>query len=383
MQSPVLFLIFNRPHYTEKALAAIRKAKPAKLYIAADGPRKDKKGEKELCKQTRDLVLNSIDWECEVNTLFQKENLGCGLGVSAGISWFFEHEEQGIILEDDIVANLSFFKFCDELLEKYKNDKNVWTICGLNYDKQGVSAFEESYSFIKTFHPWGWATWKDRWQHFSLNVKKIKENILDWYKNKLVKEHFTEVLWRMQSDHPKIHIDSWAYPFILISLSHKALHVFPKKNMIKNIGHFGTHINSKKLPLFGIKTYKLSVIKHPRNIKNNQKLDNLWVAAYSLKENDKYPKIPDIKNKKIYLWGTGVYALRFLFLTRKYKIAGFLDKQLKEKCFGYKVKLPEQILSRKNKDYFIFIASIKYADEMAKTCESYGLKLGVDFWSPD
>jgi hypothetical protein len=378
MHTPILFLIFNRPHYTEKVIASIRKIKPAKLYIAADGPRQNKAGEKELCEQTRSLVLNSIDWECEIKTLFQEKNLGCGLGVGTGISWFFENEEQGIILEDDVVANVSFFKFCEELLEKYKNDKNVWTIGG--YNRQGISALKENYAFTKTFYCWGWATWKDRWNHFSLNVKKLKENILDDYtRNKNIKYHFAEILYRMQSDNPICYIDTWDYPYHLISISRKALHILPQKNMVKNIGTFGTHIKGKT-PLLNMKTHKLDIASHPKNIKNNYKLQNELDILY--RPFSKPSKVPNIKNRKIYLWGIGEFAWRVLFLARKYKISGFLDRQQIQDYYGYKVKLPEQILNRKNKDFFIFIASTKYAKEMTQTCENYGLKKGVDFWSP-
>jgi hypothetical protein len=334
-QSPVLFLIFNRPHYTEKAFAAIRKVKPPRLYIAADGPRKDKIGEKKLCLQTRNFVLNSIDWECEVKTLFQKQNLGCGLGVSTGISWFFEHEEQGIILEDDIVANSSFFKFCDELLQKYKYDKNVWTIGGNNH--QGISAFKESYSFTKTFYCWGWATWRDRWKYFSLNIKKVKENSMDWYtKNRQVRNHFEEILWRMQNRNKEFRIDTWDYQYHFISVSQKALHIFPQKNMIKNIGNFGVHLNGKG-PFLNTKTYKLNITSHPLSIKNNLKLQN--ELDILLRPFPKYPKIPNIENRKIYLWGTGANAVRILFLTRKYKITAFLDKQNKTKQNKTKQKI--------------------------------------------
>jgi GR25 family glycosyltransferase involved in LPS biosynthesis len=379
MRTPILFLIFNRPHYTEKVIASIRRVKPAKLYIAADGPRQDKTGEKELCEQTRSLVLNSIDWECEVKTLFQEKNLGCGLGVSTGIFWFFENEEQGIILEDDVVANRSFFKFCEELLEKYKNDKNVWTIGG--YNCQGISVLKESYAFTKTFYCWGWATWNDRWKHFSLNVKKLKENILDDYtKNKNIKYHFAEILYRMQSDNPVCYIDSWAYPYQLISISYKVLHILPQKNMVKNIGTFGVHIKDKT-PLCNMKTYKLDIASHPKNIKNNYKLQNELDILY--RSNPKLFRIPNVKNRKVYLWGTGAFAWWGLFLARKYKIAGFLDRQQIQEYYGYKVWQPEQILRRKNKDFFIFIASTKYAKEMAQTCVDYGLKKGVNFWSPN
>jgi len=379
MQTPVLLMIFNRPHYTAKTIASIRKAKPSKLYISADGPRTGIDGEKELCEQVRKLVLSSIDWECEIKTRFlDKNSEGCSNGISGAITWFFENEEQGIIMEDDLVTNLDFFKFCEQLLSKYKDNKNVWTIGGYNF--QSVSEFKESYSFTKTFYCLGWATWRDRWKHFSLNVDKLKENILDNYtKNKLVKEHFCEVLYRLQSNNKKYHIDSWAYPFHFIGVCHKALHILPKKNMVKHIGTIGVHIKGKN-PLLDIKTYKLNIEIHPKKVKNNQKLqDELDILARPF---PKYANIPKIKNRKIYIWGIGDFAQRVLFLTRKYKITGFLDKQHVKEYNGYKVELPEQILNGKNKDFFIFIASTKYANEMTKILENYKLKKGKDFWSP-
>jgi len=374
----VLLIIFNRPNYTEKTLAAIRNAKPAKLYIAADGPRQNKAGEKELCEQTRNLVLSSIDWECEVKTLFQEKNLGCALGVSTGISWFFKHEEQGIILEDDIVANLNFFKFCDELLQKYKYAKNVWTIGG--YNPQAISKIEESYCFTKTFYCWGWATWRDRWKYFSFNMKNLKEDIINWYtKTKQIKTHHAEFLWMMQNNMAVL--DTWAYPYFMHGVKHKALHILPQKNMIKNIGNFGRHIN-ETCPLSNMKTYKLDIANEPKRVKNNQKLqDELDIL---LRIVQKYPKISSIKNRKIYLWGTGEFVWKVLFFIKKkkIKIIGFLDNKQKKEFWGCKVELPEHILNRKDKNIFIFIASIIYAEEMAKICEQYGLKEGVDFWRP-
>jgi hypothetical protein len=128
------------------------------------------------------------------------------------------------------------------------------------------------------------------------------------------------------------------------------------------------------------KTYKLDITNYPKNIKNNYKLQNeLDILSRPF---PKYPRIPNIKNRRIYLWGTGVFAMRVLFLARKYKISGFLDRQQIQEYYGYKVQQPEQILRRKNKDFFIFIASTRYAKEMAQTCVDYGLKKGVDFWSP-
>lgn len=109
LKIPVLFLVFNRLDTTKQVFEVIRQAKPQRLYVAADGPRADRPGENEMVQAVRDYVMDSIDWDCEINTLFQDHNLGCKHAVSGAISWFFENEEMGIILEDDCLPDLRFF----------------------------------------------------------------------------------------------------------------------------------------------------------------------------------------------------------------------------------------------------------------------------------
>src|SRR6187402_998951 len=123
-KSAVLFIIFNRPDNTAHVFEQIRAARPPRLYIAADGPRQSRSNENSLCQQTRQIALQA-DWDCEVKTLFRDENAGCKEAVSAAITWFFDNEEEGIILEDDCLPANSFFKFCDELLEKYRDNSAV------------------------------------------------------------------------------------------------------------------------------------------------------------------------------------------------------------------------------------------------------------------
>ena len=127
--TPVLFLIFNRPDTTKQVFSAIQKARPPRLYVAADGPRSENPSEATSCELVRSIALN-VDWECEVKTLFRDQNLGCRLAVSQAICWFFANEPEGIILEDDCLPSQSFFWFCHELLEEFRYDKQVVAICG-------------------------------------------------------------------------------------------------------------------------------------------------------------------------------------------------------------------------------------------------------------
>ena len=181
--SPVLFIIFNRPDTTDIAFAEIKKIRPKKLFIAADGPRKDVQDDYKKCAQTREII-KKIDWPCDIKTLFQKENLGCGLGPVTAINWFFDNVESGIILEDDCVPDQSFFYFCQELLEKYRNNKKIMHISGDNF-QYGKKRGWSSYYFSEYAHGWGWATWRRAWKYNNIELlnPELRKHIWDkqWY----------------------------------------------------------------------------------------------------------------------------------------------------------------------------------------------------------
>jgi hypothetical protein len=174
LQTPVLFVIFNRLDTTNIVFKAIRKAQPKKLYIAADGPRPGNVSDEEKCTSIRKLVIN-VDWDCELKTLFREENLGCGLGPASAYDWFFEHEEEGIILEDDCLPDPSFFIYCQELLEKYRHDTKIMHITGSNFQKGWQNDEDYSYYFSSYPHEWGWATWRRAWKLYDFKVQKYPE----------------------------------------------------------------------------------------------------------------------------------------------------------------------------------------------------------------
>lgn len=168
LKTAVLFLIFNRPDTTTKVFEKIRLIKPQRLYIASDGPRAGYDGEIEKIKKTREIATQ-IDWPCKVKTLFRDKNLGCKKGVSQAISWFFENEEQGIILEDDCVPHLDFFAFCENLLDRYSKENQVSVITGSNFQNNKWRG-DASYYFSKYNHCWGWATWRTSWKLNDVNI---------------------------------------------------------------------------------------------------------------------------------------------------------------------------------------------------------------------
>ena len=168
MKVPVLFIIFNRPETEITVFNRIREYQPEKLYVAADGPRASKDGEAERCEAAR-AIIKDVDWPCEVKTLFRDHNLGCGLGVSSAISWFFEQEEYGCIIEDDVLPSLDFFEFCEEALPLYQNEEKVMLVSSFNPISKITESSTSGFSIYSNI--WGWASWKRAWSHFDLEMK--------------------------------------------------------------------------------------------------------------------------------------------------------------------------------------------------------------------
>ena len=253
-ETPVLFLIFNRPDTAQLVFNEIRKAKPKYLYVAADGPRDGNEKDKILCKESRDII-NQVDWDCEVKTRFQDKNLGCKMGVSSAINWFFQNVEAGIILEDDCVPHQSFFRFTEEMLEKYRSEEKVMMITGLNTVSNYPSP--ASYFFSSYFSIWGWATWKRAWQKYDVTMNewpRIKAAGLNKYYND---SNATKYLGQAFEATYQGEIDTWDYQWALTGLFHRGLCIVPSKNLISNIGltgvHFsGTATENQCLPIFDL-----------------------------------------------------------------------------------------------------------------------------------
>jgi len=260
LQTPLLFLVFNRLDTTKKVFEEIRKAKPKQLFIASDGPRKTKEDEEKVVEQIRKYVLSNIDWKCNVKTLFRKNNLGCKYAVSSAIDWFFENVEQGIILEDDCLPSQSFFRFCRELLEKYKDDERIMQISGTNVE--GKTAIKESYFFTPCFNAWGWATWRRAWKKYDVEMKdwKIFRFSIDFF-NIVRNYSLIEKLksWRLYQLTYSKKINTWDYQWIFMCLRNKGLCIIPQKNMITNLGFkIGTHTTNYRKTEKTLKKFETS-----------------------------------------------------------------------------------------------------------------------------
>jgi hypothetical protein len=278
VKSPILFLIFNRPKETQLLFNAIKEVKPKKLYVAADGPRNNGKDEL-LCKETKD-ILNQIDWDCELITLFREENLGCGKAVSSAITWFFENEEEGIILEDDCLPSVDFFRFTDEMLDRYRADHRVGHISGTNLldNKRG----DGDYYYSKLPLIWGWASWRRAWSKYDItmsNFEEFKKN--DSLKKITDKKYIKNHLYNVFSLTYKGEINTWDHQNFYSSIVNDSVSIIPNYNMITNIGfnENGTHTFDEESSSANRKYQQLPcIIKRPIIFKIDRAADTYVLA---------------------------------------------------------------------------------------------------------
>ena len=274
-QAPVLFMIFNRPEPTRRVFETIRAARPARLYVAADAPREGVDRDVELCRQTRE-VSEAVDWPCTVTRLYQEKNLGCKYGCTTAVSWFFEHEESGIILEDDCLADPSFFSYCADLLEYYRDDERIMHIAGNNFQYGRVRG-DGSYYFSLYNHMWGWASWRRAWRHYDITMSRLPAY--------LEANRITEVLEHRDARdywlHHFIHsyngeIKSWDYQWTFTIWERGGLSILPQVNLVTNIG-FGpdaVHCQNADSKLANMERYPAGALRHPTSREQDKTADD-------------------------------------------------------------------------------------------------------------
>lgn len=265
LNTPVAFIIFNRPDTTARVFAEIAKAKPPKLLVVADGPRKDKKGEAEKCAATR-AIINQVDWPCEVLTNYSDVNLGCKHRPASGLDWVFDQVEEAIILEDDCLPDPSFFRFCEEMLLKYANDSRIMMVCGTNY-LVNVANLPESYFFSNYYPIWGWATWRRAWKSYDIDMcgwelhKQKKQ--LEWiYGKKQIADYYEAMFGLIRNG-----FDAWDIQWWFACMFQHGLAIVPRGNLISNIGAVGTHTNTQGNLHLDMPTYPFDTnVVHPKFI---------------------------------------------------------------------------------------------------------------------
>ena len=267
---PVIFCTFNRLECTKKTFERIREVKPMRLYLLSDGPRENVSGEEEKVNAVRKYLEDNIDWECQVYKNFAPKNMGCGKRMSSGISWAFEQEEKLIILEDDCLPHITFFRYCNELLERYKENEDIMLIGGSN--SLGILEEKDSFIFTPFVENWGWATWKRTWQQYDYDIsdwgeRKIPFSMKTSMDDKAIK--FYSNLFDKVYTHK---IDTWDYQLQYLVFQKGGLTIVPRKCLVKNIG-FGldaTHTKTAPVELHS-EDYEMDFpMKIPTSVKNNK-----------------------------------------------------------------------------------------------------------------
>lgn len=273
-KSPVLFLIFNRPDTTQRVFNEIRAAKPPRLYIASDGPRIDRENDVLLCQEALSIV-QLIDWECKVERLVRPDNLGCKHAISSAIDWFFENEEEGIILEDDCLPAKSFFYYCDTLLEKYRLDTRIRHIAGANL-QGGKKWGDASTYFTNQTHVWGWASWRRVWKDYDKELSRYEEDEVADKMSNIFTDPFVIADWaRIFKELKAGKIDTWDYQLAFLNYFNHGLSINPNVNLISNIGfrEDATHTLALESPYANVPLQEISEITIPKYILPEKKAD--------------------------------------------------------------------------------------------------------------
>lgn len=275
LKTPVAFIIFNRPDTTERVFEKIRQAQPPKLLVVADGPRANRQGEVEKCTAAR-AIIGRVDWNCEVLMNYSDTNMGCKQRVSNGLNWVFDNVEEAIILEDDCLPDLTFFRFCDELLEKYRDDERIGMISGDNFQFSKKRTIY-SYYFSRYNHIWGWASWRRAWKKYDgyiklwseIRDKRWLEDILD---DKRSVSYWTNIFNNVYEGN----IDSWDYPWTFACWINNFLTILPNVNLVTNIGFSEDSTHTKdRTQLANLSTEAMCFpLKHPEFMIRDTKADN-------------------------------------------------------------------------------------------------------------
>lgn len=260
---PVLLMLFNRPDITRELFKKLREAKPKKLFVAANGPRPNVPGDAELCNSVR-AIFNEIDWECEVHTNFPEVNINMHTRWYASLDWFFESVDRGIVLEDDCIPDLSFFSYCAELLEKYKNNPEIMHINGSNF-QFGRKRGNGSYYFSKYSHVWGWATWKRAWEKYDDTLVSFPSFKKEDSISTAVTSHKEKLYWLRYFDSLYFRTrNSCDIKWLYATWVSKGLSITPNVNMISNIGYgLAAGHTLLKDKVMGQEVYDIGKIVHP------------------------------------------------------------------------------------------------------------------------
>jgi hypothetical protein len=306
MKTPIALIIFNRPDSTERVFEAIRQIKPQQLLAIADGPRSDRPDDIEKCAAAR-AIIDRVDWDCEVLKNFADRNLGCGIRLSTGISWVFENVEEAIILEDDCIPHPTFFRFCEELLDRYRDEEQIMHISGNNFWSHKYNR-QDSYLFSPYTLSWGWATWRRAWQHYDFEMKHwlaMEPNQQQKFLKDLLGDIHAANTWiKIFQNLIDLNFNTWDYQWTLTCWLQGGQSIVPHVNLVSNVGFglesthtFSATTYSLDCPQFSIPITAIDFpLRHPQLGVRDPQIDRvIQDVCY-----DYYPKLPKKIRLKIH-----------------------------------------------------------------------------------
>lgn len=274
LSTPVALIIFNRPDTTKLVFAEIAKVKPPKLLVVADGARPNRRGEVERCAAAR-AIIKGVNWDCEVLTNYSNVNLGCRTRVSSGLDWVFEQVPEAIILEDDCLPNPTFFRFCEEMLVRYREDARVGMVSGDNF-QFGRKRSDASYYYSRYTHIWGWGSWRRVWKFYDCKAAQWPKFRDEKYLNFLVptsseRRYWANVFQQVYDER----IDTWDYQLNLTLWSQGMVCITPAVNLISNIGFGKEATHTRGLSVYAnMQTESIDFpLRHPEILLPNGSAD--------------------------------------------------------------------------------------------------------------
>lgn len=311
LKTPVLLVGFNRPDTISPVFDRIAAARPTRLYVAIDGPRPDQANpsdtaEDTLVEQVRQIV-QQVDWPCQAHYRFNETNLGAEVTISSAIDWVFEKEEYVIIIEDDIIAPLSFFRFAEEMLVRYKDDDRISMVTGNNFTPIPLENGDD-YLFAKYGHSTGWGTWKRFWQNFDLNLSVDEHHLSNDFLQTITNSEKEMEFFRWAFNHIKNQgpgNSSWDFIGLYLHRVTNALAVIPRENLTSNIGTQGLHTNGRTDEHFRKVDENFVVKKHPEKVACYTAYDIHHFEAYTypdflrIQANLKRTQLAGLEQKKI------------------------------------------------------------------------------------
>ena len=275
--TPVTMLVFNRPGKTRRVLEAVAAAQPSLLLVVADGPRPDRPEDVRACSETRAL-FDRLTWPCEVRTDFADVNLGCRQRILSGLDWVFSQVPECIVLEDDCVPEPSFFPYCEEMLERYRDDARVHMVRGGHFFGERRTG-RHSYHFSRWYHIWGWATWARAWQCTDPEMRRWPElRDSEWLPERLALPGMVDMARDTFDNAYHGRVTTWEYHFTFGGWLRDALAVCPERNLVTNIGFDAdaTHYTALEHPHALLSTAPLRFpLRHPRSVTVAGKADML------------------------------------------------------------------------------------------------------------